>query len=115
MMETLTRGEVQVVVGDLKTELQKIRENLKREGALSVISDELKKRETSLQSKINDILKKGGIITEEDYNEAYNLIRSKNQKEMIDLNQKRKTRMLVFGILVIGAVAYLLTKKMIKK
>jgi len=114
-METLTRGEAQVVVGDLKTELQKIRENLNREGAFSVISDELKKRETDIQSKISEILKKGGIITEEDYNEAYNLIRTKSQKELIDLNQKRKTSMLVFGILVLGVVAYFITKKMAKK
>ena len=104
-----------MVVGDLKTELQKIRENLNREGAFSVISDELKKRETDIQSKISEILKKGGIITEEDYNEAYNLIRTKSQKELIDLNQKRKTSMLVFGILVLGVVAYFITKKMAKK
>lgn len=114
-METLTRGEAQVVVGDLKTELQKIRESIKNEGALSVISDELKKRESNIQSKINDILKRGGIITEEDYNEAYNLIRSKSQKELIELNKKRKTRMLVFGILLVGVVAYFVTKKMAKK
>ena len=114
-METLTRGEAQVVVGDLKTELQKIRENLKREGAFSVISDELKKRETDIQSKISEILKKGGIITEEDYNEAYNLIRTKSQKELIELNKKRKTSMLVFGIVVLGVVAYFITKKMAKK
>jgi hypothetical protein len=114
MAETLTRSEGQIVLDDIKKEIKRI-EGLIRDkkvgGATIEILDEKK---TKLQVEIDKILKKGGVITEEDYNKAYNLIRGQEEKELLDLSQKAKDRMILYAIVGIGVVAayiYLIKKK----
>jgi len=111
MPETLTRGEAQVVVTDLKKELEDIKNRIKSGGALPTAVEELKKRQDKIQNKLNEILKKGGLITEEDFNDAYNLIRNKERKELLDLSKKASTRMIIFGVLLVGAVVYFIVNK----
>lgn len=114
--ETLTRGEAQLVVTDLKKELMDIKDRIKsKKDILPTAIDELQKREQKIQNKLNDILKKGGLITEEEYNDAYNLIRNKEKKELLDLSKKANRRMIAFGILVLGFLAYVIINKKYKK
>jgi len=113
MAETLTRSEGQIVLDDIKKEIKRI-EGLIRDkkvgGATIEILDEKK---TKLQVEIDKILKKGGVITEEDYNKAYNLIRGQEEKELLDLSKKAKRRLVMFALIGVGIIAtyYLLSKK----
>lgn len=112
MSETLTRGEAQVVVTDLKKELEAVKDRIKsKKDILPTAVDELKKRQDLIQKKLNEILKKGGLITEEDFNEAYNLIRNKERKELLDLSEKAKKRMTAFLVIIVGVLVYLAVKK----
>lgn len=114
--ETLTRGEAQLVVSDLKKELLDIKDRIKsKKDILPTAVDELQKREQKIQQKLNDILKKGGLITEEEYNDAYNLIRNTERKELLDLSKKSNRRMIFLGLVIVGVVAYILINKRNKK
>lgn len=115
MPETLTRGEAQVVVTDLKKELEAIKNRVKtQKDILPVAVEELKKRQELIEKKLSEILKKGGLITEEDFNESYDLIRNRERKELLDLSKKANKRLIAFGIILLGVVAYYAIKK-IKK
>lgn len=115
--ETLTRGEAQAVVTDLKKELLDIKNRIKgSKDILPTAIDELQKREQKIQEKLSAILKKGGLITEEEYNEAYNLIRNQERKELIDLSNKANRRMLIFGgLIILGVIAIIVIRKRNKK
>jgi hypothetical protein len=83
--ENLTTSESQAVVKDLKLELEKVKKDI--------------------QSR--------GVITEEDYNDTYKIIRSKKENELKNLYKKANRRVvLFFGIAVATIVGiYLITKK----
>lgn len=112
MPETLTRGEAQVVFTDLKAEIDNIRNQIKSKGVLGGAIDTLQSKQNVLQDYLNTLLKKGGLITEEDYNKAY-IIMKANKKEELDSLQKQgnKRIMLVGGIILVGVIAYFIYKK----
>jgi hypothetical protein len=108
MKEPLTISETQSVVNDLKSELQRVQNEIKSKGAVNTAVDFLQNKQSTLQSKINDLLKKGGIITEEDYNESYLIIRSNKEGELKNLYKKSNTKLFTYiGIGVILVVGYL--------
>lgn len=112
-METLTTTEGQKVVQDLKLALDKVKSEIKSKGAVNVGVEFLEKKKDTLQEKLNDLLKKGGVITEEDYNDSYTLIRAKEEKELTDLYKKGNRRVLmVIGIAVLLSIGiYVITKR----
>lgn len=112
MPETLTRGEAQNVMSNLKDELRNIRSSIKSEGIFSTSLDFLKSKEKLIQDKLNDIMKKGGVVTEDDYNDTFNLIRAKSEKEILNLKKRAVTDLYVFvGIAIaVGVTIYLLLK-----
>lgn len=111
--EKLTNTESQAVVKDLKLELEKVKNDIANRGVANVGLDFLNTKKDILQSKLNELLKKGGVITEEDYNDTYKIIRSKEENELKNLYKKANRRVvLFFGIAVATIVGiYLLTKK----
>lgn len=111
--ENLTTSESQAVVKDLKLELEKVKNDIANRGVANVGLDFLNTKKDILQSKLNELLKKGGVITEEDYNDTYKIIRSKEENELKNLYKKANRRVvLFFGIAVATIVGiYLLTKK----
>lgn len=110
--ETLTTSESQSVVKDLKAELERVKYDIKNRGAVQVGVDFLESKRDLLQSKLDDLLKKGGVITEEDYNDTYAIIRSKEEKELKDLYKKANKRIVYLAIGVIAIVAiYLISKR----
>lgn len=110
--ETLTTSESQSVVKDLKAELEKVKNDIKNRGAVQVGVEFLETKKDLLQSKLDDLLKKGGVITEEDYNDTYAIIRSKEEKELKDLYKKANKRVFIYiGVAVLAYVGiYLLIK-----
>lgn len=110
--ERLTNTESQAVVKDLKLELEKVKNDIKSRGATKVGLDFLNSKKDILQSKLNELLKKGGVITEEDYNDTYKIIRSKQENELKGLYKKANRKVIFFGLAVITLVGiYLITKK----
>lgn len=113
MNETLTSSEGQKVVEDLKVAINNVKAEIKTKGALGTGIDFLEQKKDLLQNKLNDLLKKGGIINEDDYNESYEMIRAREEKELKDLFKRGNRRVaLFFGLAVAIAVGvYIYTKK----
>lgn len=111
--ESLTTSESQAVVKDLKLELEKVKKDIKSRGIGNVSIDFLNTKKDFLQSKLNELLKKGGVITEEDYNDTYKIIRSKEENELKNLYKKANRRVVIFFGLAIATIVgiYLLSKK----
>lgn len=111
--EKLTNTESQAVVKDLKLELEKVKNDISNRGITNVGLDFLNTKKDILQNKLNELLKKGGVITEEDYNDTYKIIRSKEENELKNLYKKANRRLvLFFGIAIATIVGiYLISKK----
>lgn len=111
--EKLTNTESQAVVKDLKLELEKVKNDIANRGITNVGLDFLNTKKDVLQNKLNELLKKGGVITEEDYNDTYKIIRSKEENELKNLYKKANRRVvLFFGIAIATIVGiYLISKK----
>jgi hypothetical protein len=111
--ESLTTSESQAVVKDLKLELEKVKKDIESRGIGNVSIDFLNTKKDFLQSKLNELLKKGGVITEEDYNDTYKIIRSKEENELKNLYKKANRRVVIFFGLAIATIVgiYLLSKK----
>ena len=111
--ESLTTSESQAVVKDLKLELEKVKKDIESRGIGNVSNDFLNTKKDFLQSKLNELLKKGGVITEEDYNDTYKIIRSKEENELKNLYKKANRRVVIFFGLAIATIVgiYLLSKK----
>lgn len=111
--ENLTTSESQAVVKDLKIELEKVKNDIANRGVANVGLDFLNTKKDILQSKLNELFKKGGVITEEDYNDTYKIIRSNKENELKNLYKKANRRVvLFFGIAVATIIGiYLLSKK----
>ena len=111
--EKLTNTESQAVVKDLKLELEKVKNDIANRGITNVGLDFLNTKKDVLQNKLNELLKKGGVITEEDYNDTYKIIRSKEENELKNLYKKANRRLvLFFGIAIATIVGiYLISKK----
>jgi len=111
--EKLTNTESQAVVKDLKLELEKVKNDIANRGITNVGIDFLNTKKDVLQNKLNELLKKGGVITEEDYNDTYKIIRSKEENELKNLYKKANRRVvLFFGIAIATIVGiYLISKK----
>ena len=111
--ESLTTSESQAVVKYLKLELEKVKKDIESRGIGNVSIDFLNTKKDFLQSKLNELLKKGGVITEEDYNDTYKIIRSKEENELKNLYKKANRRVVIFFGLAIATIVgiYLLSKK----
>ncbi len=113
MNETLTSSEGQKVVQDLKVAINNINTEIKNSGVLNTSVQFLESKKDLLKNKLNDLLKKGGVINEDDYNESYDIIRAKEEKELKDLFKKSNRRVImILGLGVLLSIGiYLLIKK----
>ena len=114
MPETLTRGEAQTVLNDLKNELSVVKNTIERSGIIGGAAQILSGKQKELQDQINKILEKGGMITEEDYNASYDIIRGQAKQKADALNKKTNTRLLMIvggSILLIAGVMILTRQK----
>lgn len=111
--ETLTRGEAQSVLSDLNKELDKLGNEIKNRKVFGGVVGVLEEKSSLIQSKLNELLKKGGLITEEDFNDSYNLIRAESKQELLDLKKKagRNLRLYVGAFILIGIGVYLLLRE----
>lgn len=109
MAETLTRQESQQLIEDLKAEAVRLQDVIASKNLEGYTLSVLEEKKSAIQDKLSQLLKKKGLITEDDYNDSYELIRRKKSQTLLDLNKKSKVN-LVLGILVLGVVAVYLFK-----
>jgi hypothetical protein len=69
----------------------------------NAIEDKLITRKDLLQSKLNDLLLKGGVISAKDKSDTYELIRQAKEQSVADMFKSDKKR-LIISVLV-GAIA----------
>ena len=69
----------------------------------SAIEDKLITRKDLLQDKLNQILAKGGVISTQDRNDTYELIRQAKEQSVADMYKSDRKRLVI--TLVVGAIA----------
>lgn len=104
MSEPLTRGESQSMFDEIKKEITRINNLIKEKKVGGATIELLDEKKTLLQKQLDNLLKKGGVITEDDFNESYNLIRAKEEKELLDLKSKQSRRLITWGIIGVALV-----------
>lgn len=112
MNETLTRGESQIVFDDIVKEIDKVKKAIKQKKIGDYTIDTLELKKNALQEQLDKLLKKGGLITEEDYNDSYNLIKAKEEQDILASLKKSKrgfTMFVLVGVALIVGI-YLLSK-----
>ena len=101
------------IIDELKNELGKIKDKIKDSSVTKEVFDSLTGTAKILQSKLNELLSKGGIITQSDVNDAYEVIKkTKNEEyEKLKRQSKRKTLLYIGLGLLAGSVIYMIAKK----
>lgn len=105
---------VQRIVSDLRLEIDRINQRLQTSGLLGVVVERLQMSSNTLQKELERILSKGNLLTEAEYNEAYEKLR-KERRSVLEQSYKRTSRFfLVLGIVTAVAVGYITYKKLKK-
>ncbi len=102
MSETLGRSESQQLVDRLLAEINKVKLSIKQVGVFDTGVQKLQDNKDLLQKKLNELLTKGKLLTEDDYN-AVNDMLDKRDK----LSGKAKSNQFVFVGIGLGVIALL--------
>ena len=104
------------VVAEIQKKITDIKERIKEEGVSSAVFGELSNYAKTLQDKLDELLSKGGLLTQSDVNDAYKTLQDVQREELARMQRKSQGKLirifLVFSLVVIGA--YALTKRMKK-
>lgn len=109
----VTNSERQLVVNQLNTRLTELKDKIKKEGVSNVLFDELTSNAKEIQTKLDDIFRKGGIMTDKDADEAIALLEKQRKEELEKQYRKGTTRTIILvlvGALVIGGLFYYVKK-----
>jgi len=99
---------VNKVVTDLKFEIGNIQEKIKSQGIGSVAFEQLSANRDSLQNLLNNILMKKNVVTDKDYDEAYEQLRITRKKNLqVDFYKSKNWMYIVGGIVVVAGFIYL--------
>jgi hypothetical protein len=101
------------IIEEFESKLTDIKDKLKSEGITSVVFNELSSNAKLLQTKLDELLRKKGIMTQSDIDDAYATLSEYKRKELELMNKKATTKAIVYGsIVVLGIV---LIYKFLKK
>ena len=99
---------VNKVVTDLKFEIGNIQEKIKNQGLGSVAYEQLSANRDSLQTLLNNLLMKKNVITDKEYDDAYEQLRITRKKNLqVDFYKSKNWMYIVGGIVVIAGFIYL--------
>ena len=102
----------QIVFDDIVKEIDKVKKAIKQKNIGDYTIGTLELKKNALQEQLDKLLKKGGLITEEDYNDSYNLIKAKEEQDILASFKKSKrgfTMFVLVGVALIVGI-YLLSK-----
>lgn len=94
------------VFDELKNLLSSIKDKIKTNNLENSVFLELTKSAKIIQEKLNDLLKKKGILTQSDIDDAY-VILQKQQKEVFEKKVKKNNKkILIFSLIGIALISY---------
>ena len=90
---------------ELGIELDKVKEQVKEQGAVGAAVNQLKDRSQKIQAKINEFLAKRGVLTDKDIADAEAFLRSLRRSEMEQsYTLGVKNMYLIVGGIILGFV-----------
>jgi hypothetical protein len=95
------------IVDELRSQLTSVKDRIKEEGVSKVVFDELTSSAKLLQNKLDELLAKGGVITQSDINDAYDVIKQAKRKELDNIDKKVRKKTIVYIGLGVLAIALL--------
>ena len=102
-METLTRGEAQNLVSEMQSQLRAIDTQIASSGFMGGAIDFLGQKRAAIQEALNGILERRGLVTEDDADRAWELMRSQTAEELMRKSGQTVDRLLT-GVAVVAAV-----------
>jgi hypothetical protein len=111
-MEIATNNQL-TIVDELKNKIGDIKDRIKGEGVSNVVFNELTTQAKFLQDKLDGMLKKGGLFTQSDVNDAYEALRQVKRSEL-EIESKRAFKRLYIYVgvaLLVGAGLFMYLKK----
>lgn len=113
-MSLVPKKESDSIINQLKSKLAEIKDRIKGEGVSSVVFGELTANAKEIQSKLDEILRAGGVLTEQQKNEAYLILQEQEKREIKNRYKKDSNRMIAIAvgfILLTGAIIFYTKKK----
>ena len=113
-MSLLPQQESQGVLNQLRGRLNEIKDKIKQEGISNTLFDELTANAKQIQTKLDEALRKGGLLTQEDANEAFLILESQRKEELKKQYKKSTIRaavIIVGTLLVVGGLFYYVKNK----
>lgn len=113
-MSVLNQQESQSVVNQLRSRLAEIKDSIKQSGLTTTVFNELTTNAKQIQNKLDEILRRGGVVTEEDKNEAFEILERQRKEELQKMFKKNNIRAAVIilgSILVLGGLFYYVKKR----
>lgn len=98
----ITNNERQSVVNQLNARLSEIKDKIKEEGVSTALFDELTANAKDIQTKLDNIFRKGGLLTEREKNEAIAMLEEQKKAEL--KKQYRRTTTRTIAIVLVGAL-----------
>lgn len=110
----LNNSAVDKVQNDLSTELERIKDDIKKYGVLSVLFNKLSERRNLLQQKLDEIANKKGILTNEELYDAQILAATAKAQSLKNENKKTIRNGIIYisgFVVVIFGIWYFTIKK----
>lgn len=110
----LNNSAVDEVQNDLSTELERIKDDIKKYGVLSVLFNKLSERRNLLQQKLDEIANKKGILTNEELYDAQILAATAKAQSLKNENKKTIRNGIIYisgFVVVIFGIWYFTIKK----
>jgi hypothetical protein len=113
-MSLSPQAEAGQIINELKNRLTEIKDKIKQGGLNNTVFDELTKNAKAIQSKLDDILRKGGLLSDKDKADAYKFLQEQEKQEMRKRYRKDLFKTVVKIALiagVFGGIIYYIKKK----
>jgi hypothetical protein len=101
------------IVDELTSKLTDIKDSMKKEGVTTTAFNQLSLSAKSIQAKIDELLAKGGVLTQSDINDGYIVLQNAKREELENLSKKANRRTLAYVIIgvVVLSTLFIITKK----
>jgi acetate kinase len=102
------------IVEQLMSKLTDIKDKLKGGNIDAFVFENLSRNAKLIQDKVNDLLKKRGLYTQSDINDAYETLQSVERSELEKESKKAMKRLIIYsgiGVALVVGLIIILKKK----
>lgn len=90
------------IIDEIKGKLTDIKDKLKSGNISEVVFTELTSGAKTLQGTLDDLLRKKGILTQSDINNAYEVLQDYKRNELEREARKSKRKFIIYTLLIVG-------------